>query len=104
MSTAANYKHVIKTASSFLFAFILLATTAKANIITYQKTKDGVHFTLDKGNMFIHVIGDGVIEVKYTNLSAMPEKKSLVVPDNVALKNNFSVASGISRLQKVRCR
>ncbi len=77
---------------TFLFALILLATTTNATVVSYQKLNNGVNFTLDKGKMFIHVIGDGVIEVKYTSLSALPEKKSLVVLDNVALKNSFSVA------------
>src|SRR6476620_1145254 len=73
--------------------FLLLSISqAKANIISYQKTSDGVNFTLDRGKMFIRIVGDDVIEVKYTNLSAMPEKKSLVVLNTAFFKKSFSVS------------
>ncbi|MFI5186923.1 MAG: glycoside hydrolase family 31 protein, partial [Chitinophagales bacterium] len=52
-----------------------------------------VSFTLDKGKMYIHIIGDDVVEVKYTNLSALPDKKSLVVLKPVSFKNSFSVSA-----------
>src|SRR3954452_22177600 len=76
----------------FLFFSMMFSISSNANIISYQKTKDGVNFTLDKGKMFIHVVSDAVIEVKYTNLDALPEKKSLVVLDSVVFKKSFSVS------------
>jgi alpha-D-xyloside xylohydrolase len=72
--------------------FVMLTSTAQANIVSWQKTNEGVRFTLDKGKMFIHIVGDDVIEVKYTNLSALPDKKSLVVPKEVLFKRSFSVS------------
>jgi alpha-D-xyloside xylohydrolase len=73
--------------------FLLFALNkASASIISYQKTNDGVNFTLDKGKMFIGIIGDDLVEVKYTNLSAMPEKKSLVVLHSASFKKSFSVS------------
>jgi len=41
--------------------------------------------------MFIQFINDDVIEVKYTNLSAMPDKKSLVIIKQIVSKGKFSV-------------
>ncbi|MFI5187800.1 MAG: hypothetical protein ACHQF0_13800, partial [Chitinophagales bacterium] len=70
------------------FVLLLLCITAQANIISYRRTGDGVSFTLDKGKMYIHIIGDDVVEVKYTNLSALPDKKSLVVLKPVSFKNS----------------
>ena len=75
----------------YIFFIALGVSKAKANIISYEKSADGVKFTLDKGKMFIQIINDDVIEVKYTNLSAMPDKKSLVVIKPIVSKRNFSV-------------
>ncbi|MGH2648101.1 MAG: TIM-barrel domain-containing protein, partial [Ginsengibacter sp.] len=81
-----------KIITVYVFFALVNVCTAKANIISYQKTSDGINFTLDKGKMYIRVVGNDVIEVKYTNLSMMPDKKSLVVSKPVSFKKNFSVS------------
>jgi alpha-D-xyloside xylohydrolase len=75
----------------FLSFIFLLTNTANAVIKSYQKTKDGVSFNLDKGKMYIRIVKDDIIEVKYTNLTTLPEKKSLVVLPNVSFKSNYTV-------------
>jgi alpha-D-xyloside xylohydrolase len=74
-----------------LFFLLLSFSPAKANIISYQKTIDGVSFTLDKGQLFIRIVGDDIVEVKYSNLSTLPSKESLVVLKTASFKRNFSV-------------
>lgn len=71
---------------------LLMVTQARAEIVSYQKTGDGVSFTLDKGMMFIRIVANDLIEVKYTNLAAMPEKKSLVVLNSPSFKKSFTVS------------
>src|SRR5690242_10533759 len=78
-------------AACMLFLLLSLCP-AKANILSYQKTRDGVSFTLDKGQLFIHIVGDDVIEVKYSNLAVMPSKESLVVTKTGSFKRSFSVS------------
>jgi alpha-D-xyloside xylohydrolase len=82
----------LKMAAVCMLFALLSMVAAKGNIISYQKTSDGVSFTLDKGKMFIGIVGDDVIEVKYTHLSIMPHKKSFVVPKPVGFKRSFSVS------------
>lgn len=79
-----------KIFSSILF--LLLFTAADANILSYKKQIDGVSFVLDKGVMFLHIISDDIVEVKYTNLPAFEKKHSLVVLDSIHFKKSFSVS------------
>jgi alpha-D-xyloside xylohydrolase len=80
-----------KSIAAIFFALVNICTV-NANIISYQKVSDGVMFTLDKGKMYVHIVGDDLIEVKYTDLSAMPDKKSLVVPKAVLFKRSFTLS------------
>src|SRR5207302_1272633 len=75
-----------------LVPLLLLVSTANAGVIRYQKKSDGVSFTLDKGLMYVRIVGDGVVEVRYTALSAWPQKKSLVVLQPSSMQSRFSVS------------
>ena len=79
-----------KIFTSILF-FLLLFTAAGANVLSYKKENDGVRFVLDRGVMFLHLVSDDIVEVKYTTLPAFEKKKSLVVLDSVYFKTTFSL-------------
>ena len=53
--------------------------TANATIISYKKNTSEVIFKLDKGLMSVKICKADLIEVKYTILNTIPEKKSLVI-------------------------
>jgi alpha-D-xyloside xylohydrolase len=54
-------------------------TTANARIISYKKSAAEVVFQLDKGLMSVKICKADLIEVKYTTLNTIPQKKSLVI-------------------------
>lgn len=75
-----------------LLLVIFSANESSAQVKSYQKTNFGVSFRLQKGMMNLYLLKNDLVEVKYTTLESMPEKKSLVVlPVGTYLKN-FSVA------------
>ena len=84
------------TAALKLAVCLLLCLTtikySKAEIVSYTKKPDGLSLKLDKGEMFIHVCRPDVIEVKYTTLSAFPDKASLVVNNAWKEKIPFTVS------------
>ncbi|MEP7106750.1 MAG: hypothetical protein ABI760_02185 [Ferruginibacter sp.] len=62
--------------------FLLLFSINKicsGQIKSYEKTAFGVSFNLDAGKMNICLVRDDIIEIKYTSLGNLPEKRSLVV-------------------------
>src|SRR6185437_7704056 len=79
----------------FLMTLLLLIVSANdssAQVKSYKKTNFGVSFLLQKGMMNLYLLKNDLVEVKYTTLESMPEKKSLVVlPVDTYLKN-FSTA------------
>ena len=66
--------------------------TASASVVSHTKTPDGVTFTLDKGMMKVRICKDDIIEVKYTTLSEIPLKASLVISNAWASTPKFDVA------------
>src|SRR5579864_2307987 len=75
-----------------LFIALSSINIAKAAVVSYTKTQDGVTFKLDKGSMFIRVCMPDIIEVKYTILDALPQKTSLVVNNEWKAKTAFKVS------------
>jgi len=71
--------------------FCFIANSSTAQIKTFKKTDFGVSFKLDKGMMNLYLLNDGLVEVKYTVLDNMPEKKSLVVLPVTSYLKNFKV-------------
>ena len=75
-----------------LFLFILCDNNSSiAQVKSYQKTNFGVSFILNSSRMNIYVINNGLVEVKYTVLKNIPEKKSLVVLPVTSYLKDFSV-------------
>src|ERR1035437_3882083 len=80
----------------FIVGVIFLTSTcmmnnAKATVISYAKTAEGVTFKLDKGVMKIKIFSADIIEVKYTLMESVPEKQSLVVNNDWKTSGNFNV-------------
>jgi alpha-D-xyloside xylohydrolase len=63
-----------------------------AQITSYKKTDFGVSLKLEKGLMNLYLFNNDLVEVKYTVLDNMPEKKSLVVLPVKSYLKNFSVS------------
>jgi alpha-D-xyloside xylohydrolase len=66
--------------------------SARASIVSHTKDRDGITFTLDKGKMKVKICKDDIIEVKYTTLSDIPSKTSLVVNNEWATTPKFEIA------------
>src|ERR1700712_4182840 len=75
----------------FIISLVMLQS-AKATVVSYTKSANGVVFKLDKGLMDIKVCKADIIEVKYTILNAFPDKNSLVVIDPWKQKSPFTVS------------
>jgi alpha-D-xyloside xylohydrolase len=63
----------------------------QASVLSYTKDRDGVTFKLDKGAMKVNIWKDDLIEVKYTTLSDIPVKQSLVVNKKWTTTPEFKV-------------
>ncbi len=68
-------------------------TAANARIISYKKNAAEVIFNLDKGLMSVKICKADLIEVKYTILNTIPEKKSLVINNTWNGKVPFTLSS-----------
>ncbi|MBC7890302.1 MAG: glycoside hydrolase family 31 protein [Ferruginibacter sp.] len=78
-----------------IFLLLLSINISKAQIKSYAKTSFGVSFILEAGKMNIYLLKDDIVEVKYTSLGNLPEKKSLVVlPVRLHLENYTVTESG----------
>ncbi len=65
--------------------------TTTASVKSYDKTKDGVSFTLNKGIMKIKICEADIIEVKYSELTAFPSSTSLVISNEWKISPEFKV-------------
>jgi alpha-D-xyloside xylohydrolase len=68
-----------------------MMNNAKATVISYAKTAEGVTFKLDKGVMKIKIFSADIIEVKYTLMESVPDKQSLVVNNDWKTSGKFNV-------------
>lgn len=73
-------------------AFLLPLFNLRAAVISFQKTSDGVSFTLDKGKMKIIVWGPDIIEVKYSILDSLATRQSLVIKEGLKPGSAFTVS------------
>jgi alpha-D-xyloside xylohydrolase len=85
---------IIEKAKALILTFflLLLFSAADANVLSYKRESDGVRFVLDRGVMFVRLISDDIVEVKYSILPALENRKSLVVLDTIYFKTAFSVS------------
>ncbi|MBC7687680.1 MAG: DUF4968 domain-containing protein, partial [Aquabacterium sp.] len=77
------------------FALLLLFAVSNlciAQVKSYAKTAYGVSCKLVTGSMNIYLLKDDVVEVKYTSLGIMANKKSLVVEGQSVYIKNYQVA------------
>ncbi len=72
-------------------ALLFVINSCSAQIRSYKKTDFGISFKLDKGMMNLYLFNNDLVEVKYTVLDNMPEKKSLVVLPVKSYLKNFTV-------------
>ena len=58
-----------------LLLVIFSANESSAQVKSYQKTNFGVSFHLQKGMMNLYLLKHDLVEVKYTTLESVPEKR-----------------------------
>ncbi|HTD97843.1 MAG TPA: glycoside hydrolase family 31 protein [Mucilaginibacter sp.] len=93
MNKRKTFYKVLTLKYTILFIISLVTLqTAKATVVSYTKSPDGVVFKLDKGLMNIRICKADIIEVKYTILNTFPDKNSLVVIDPWKQKTLFAVS------------
>ncbi len=80
-----------KAALLFLIG-LLLVNFSQATVISYARSGNGVRFKLDKGVMFLRICRADIIEVKYSMLDTLAQKKSLVVNNPWKESADFTVA------------
>lgn len=73
------------------FGIITTTVTAFASVTSYSKDADGVAFKLDQGVMKIKICRDDIIELKYTSLSSLAPKTSLVINNEWKATPAFTV-------------
>jgi alpha-D-xyloside xylohydrolase len=73
-------------------AFLFIINAGSAQIKSYKKTDFGVSLKLEKGLMNVYLFNNDLVEVKYTVLDDMPEKKSLVVLPAKSYLKNFATS------------
>src|SRR5206468_5920428 len=87
-----NKMRVKKTFLGVFISLIAVWQPVSASVVPYLKTADGVVFTLDQGQMLIHVVKDDIIQVQYTRNQNLGPKKSLVILPGLAFKVPFTVS------------
>ena len=87
-----HYKAILLKCVALLIISLVSSQVTHASVISYTKNSDGVIFKLDKGLMDVRICKADIIEVKYTILSAFPEKNSLVVNNTWEQKLPFTVS------------
>ena len=77
-----------------LLAFFLtgMYQSSKASVKSVKKEVDGVSLLLDKGVMKIKICRENMVEVKYTFLSSLPSKTSLVINNRWKVTPGFTVS------------
>ncbi len=71
---------------------ISAAVSLQASVKSFKKDVDGISLQLDKGVMKIKICADNIVEVRYTILSSLPSKKSLVINNEWRTTPAFKVA------------
>jgi Alpha-glucosidases, family 31 of glycosyl hydrolases len=76
----------------------ILIITAPAKVVSFTKDKDGIICTLDKGVMKVKICMGNMVEVKYTSLPVLPDKKSLVVTNEWKNIPGFTVTESAGEI------
>ena len=71
--------------------FVIQDNHAQSVIRSYQKEKDGVSFSLEKGVMKIRICMDDIVQIKYSVLNSFPTFNSLVVNNSFTQPVDFKV-------------
>ena len=78
---------------AFFFAVILLVSSpAAATVKSWQKETNGVSFVLDVGEMKIRVCRPDIIEVQYSILPRLQQRRSLVITNRFSEEAPFTVS------------
>jgi alpha-D-xyloside xylohydrolase len=77
---------------------LFLTASASASVISYSRDTSGVTCTLDKGFLKIVVCKEDIIEIRYTLLSSLASKTSLVVNNPWQIIPQFSVSESSNEL------
>ena len=78
--------------------FLFVNYTALASIVSYTTDADGITCTLDKGFMKVKICKEDVVEVKYTSLTALSQKTSLVVTNLWTSQPQFQVTENSTEI------
>jgi len=98
------------TVINLLLALLITGTSVfvKASVQSFKKETDGIILLLDKGVMNIKICKDNIVEVKYTILSTLPSKKSLVInnewkstPDFIVSETKENIIISTSKLKVI---
>ena len=82
---------MIRNSFTGFLALVLSINICTAQVRSFKKTDFGLSFKLDKGVMNLYLLNSDLVEVKYTSLDKIPEKKSLVVLPVKSYLKIFSV-------------
>ena len=81
-----------------LFSLFIAVPPTIASVISYSLDTSGITCTLDKGFLKIIVCKEDIIEVKYTSLSTLSSKTSLVVNNKWETVSQFTVSESSSEI------
>jgi len=85
--------HFSKKALSVIACAVMIsAGQIFAAVKTYKQNANGITFELDNGSLSVNICRDNVVEIKYSILSPMPLKSSLVIPADFSPRGKFTVA------------
>lgn len=87
-----NINNPHRKTTAIIVLLLSILGTSKAQVKSWQKTSFGISFKLEKGNMNICLVNDELVEVKYTNLTALADKQSLVVETKPTYLKSFAAA------------
>jgi alpha-D-xyloside xylohydrolase len=73
------YKKYLLILGFLLIGTIFTKQLTEAQIVSFTKDADGITCSLEKGIMKIKLCKDDIVEVKFTELTALSDKKSLVI-------------------------
>src|SRR6185437_14655913 len=88
MLTIKSHKRI----ALFFLSILLLTAPAMATVKSWQKETDGVSFVLDVGEMKIRVCRPDIIEVQYSILPRLPQRRSLVITNLFSEAASFTVS------------
>ncbi len=86
-----NFRFLIILSLVFVSIFET-SVSVKASVDSFKRERDGIAFQLDNGVMMIKICKENIVEVKYSILSSMPSKESLVINNGWNITPDFTVS------------